>query len=964
MTSLPGRLEEALSGQYTIDRELGGGGMSRVFLARELALARPVVLKTLPRDLAAQVSAERFRFEIQVTAGLNHPNIVPVLSAGDADGVLYYTMPLVEGESLRALMSRSGALPASRAVPILRDVARALSHAHGKGIVHRDIKPDNILLTGHAAAVADFGIAKAVAAANAAAPVSLTQTGTSIGTPLYMAPEQAIADPQTDHRADLYALGAVAYEMLVGEPPFVGTTAHALLTSHLRDRPVPIAERVPDAPGALAELVMRCLEKDPARRPSSADEVLALLDAALTPVAEPGIRAWPRVSRRVVLGAVGLSVALAGAWWYGSRDGGIPVDPQRIILLPFSVTAPEGALDYLQQGIPELLVAEFNGDGGPVAVDPGTTLRAWRAAGARTLGLAEARAMARRLGAGQALLGSIVGSASRLTIRAVIVDAGRDSARMHNVTVSGSSDSLPTIVADLAGQLLSRGLGAWRLSAQDPGTASSEALRAFMRGRDLYTTGRMDQAGAAFRAALTLDSTFALAAYWLTVMVASESGHLGGLDGPQGQSFARAAWRHRSRLGPEPLSLLVAMVGDSGPVPGRSRLARHRAMEEAALSTNLPEAWVVAGESHFHFGALLGLADWAQRARSAFSRALSIDPTLQSGLQHISTLMALDHDTIALQRWLDEVSADAPEPAFSTEQYVLALLRGDREAVARARSRLADRGILPDQGNPAIPGPELDSIMAGLLARADTFTAPRRAGLACQAAWLAANRGQAERARALRLECVTDAEEADLETLRFAEDDSAAAFRLGVAPPSSEPAGWRVPCEVSLFRLRRGDSTGAGAAVRALPSWAAREAAVCARLIDALSSALQPPAPTRPLVVMDSIMRHKAWSAPAGDMNPHWNYDLALGFARHAAWPEAAAAARRRLFGRPIRLAVMLGAEGRYAALAGDTVRALPALRAFLRLRDDPDAAFRPAADSARVLLSRLEGARPAAGPR
>ncbi|NUQ13090.1 MAG: hypothetical protein HUU26_12320 [Gemmatimonadaceae bacterium] len=572
--------------------------------------------------------------------------------------------------------------------------------------------------------------------------------------------------------------------------------------------------------------------------------------------------------------------------------------------------------------------------------------------------------MARRLGAGQALLGSIVGSANRLTIRAVIVDAGRDSARMHNVTVSGSGDSLTTIISDLAGQLLSRGSGAWRLSAQDPGTASWEALRAFMRGRELYTTGRLDQAGAAFRAALTLDSTFALAAYWLTVMVASESGHLGGLDGPQGQSFARAAWRHRGRLGPEPLSLLVAMVGDSGPIPGRSRLARHRAMEAAAQSTNLPEAWVVAGESHLHFGALLGMVDWAQRARTAFSRALSIDPTLRSGLLHISTLMALDRDTIALKAWMDEVAAEPPEPAFSTEQHVLALLRGDPKGVSRARSRLADRGILPDQSNPAIPGAELDSIMAELLARADTFTAARRAALACQAAWLAANRGQAQRVRALRPECHPDAVEADIETLRFAEDDSAAVRRLGMVAPSPAPTGWMVPCEVSLFRLRQGDSTGAGASVRALRSWSAREAVVCARLIDALSSALRPPASMRPLVAMDSIMRHKAWSAPAGDMNPHWNYDLALGFARHAAWADAAAAARRRLFGRPIRLAVMLRAEGWYAALAGDTARALPALRSFLRLRDDPDERLRSTVDSARVLLSRLEMARPAADSR
>ena len=201
------QLQSSFGGAYTLERELGGGAMSRVFVAEETALGRKVVIKMLPPELAAALSTERFRREVQLAARLQHPHIVPVLSAGEAGGVLYYTMPLVEGESLRVIVAREGALAVSRAVGILRDVAEALEYAHGKGVVHRDIKPENVLVSGHAtAAVTDFGIAKALSVARApGADAAVTQTGTSVGTPLYMAPEQAAGDPATDHRADLYA---------------------------------------------------------------------------------------------------------------------------------------------------------------------------------------------------------------------------------------------------------------------------------------------------------------------------------------------------------------------------------------------------------------------------------------------------------------------------------------------------------------------------------------------------------------------------------------------------------------------------------------------------------------------------------------------------------------------------------------------------------------------------------------
>jgi len=235
--------------------------MSRVFVAEETGLGRPVVIKVLPPDLAASLSLDRFRREIHLAASLQHPHIVPLLSAGQAGELLYYTMPLVEGESLRARLRRDGELPVPEATRILRDVADALSYAHRHGVMHRDIKPDNVLLSEGHALVTDFGVAKAL---DEARESSLTSTGLALGTPAYMAPEQAAADPHTDHRADLYALGVLGYEILAGRPPFTAPTAQAVVAAHMLQTPVPLAELRPSVPGALAGLVMRCLAKRPA----------------------------------------------------------------------------------------------------------------------------------------------------------------------------------------------------------------------------------------------------------------------------------------------------------------------------------------------------------------------------------------------------------------------------------------------------------------------------------------------------------------------------------------------------------------------------------------------------------------------------------------------------------------------------------------------------------------------------
>ena len=317
-------LKDALGDAYTIERELTGGGMSRVFVAKEHALGREVVIKVLPPDLAAGVNRDRFRREVQMAARLSHPYIVPLLHAGEHGELLWFTMPYIAGESLRTTIERKGALPVTEVVKLLHDVAEALAYAHSRGVIHRDIKPGNILTDGNHALVTDFGVAKALSAAlPAMGPAGHTTSGMAIGTPAYMAPEQLAADPAADHRMDIYALGLLAYELLTGESPFSAPSPTATMTAQLTRIPEPLHKMRPDVPPALSALVQHCLAKSPQDRPADALAVLTELDKISGAIAADvhrggtGVAVPPPAPRwPLTLAAFAVVAMVVGGVWY------------------------------------------------------------------------------------------------------------------------------------------------------------------------------------------------------------------------------------------------------------------------------------------------------------------------------------------------------------------------------------------------------------------------------------------------------------------------------------------------------------------------------------------------------------------------------------------------------------------------------------------------------------------------
>ncbi len=513
------QLQQALGETYRVDRELGGGGMSRVFLSTETALDRRVVLKVLPPELANGVSVDRFKREISLAARLQHAHIVPLLSAGDANGLPWFSMPYVEGESLRTRLGR-GELPVAEAVRTLRDVASALAYAHAKGVVHRDIKPENILLADGSATVADFGVAKAIEASQTNPGSSLTSVGIALGTPTYMAPEQAAGDARTDHRADIYALGVVAYEMLAGRHPFAGRSPQATMAAHMTETPAPVEQIRQSTPPALAQLVQRCLAKSAADRPQTAQEIVHALDALVTPsgtnpLTAANAVAYPAARRPIgkALVAVAVLAVVAVGGWFGWRaTRGLDVDPRTVAVLPFDVISSDTAVvqaarvavDWLMQGIMQT-------DSANVVSSTMVNFAIGDAKSATSGADDLITRVAKATRAGTMVTGSASRFGDSLRIQVTIIDARTGNVIRAIDPVAGAlADPIPAInvLRDRLLGAIVTGDVAKRVAAsgQPPGFA---AYKEFVGGREVFSRDQV-AARSYFRRAIALDSMFPL----------------------------------------------------------------------------------------------------------------------------------------------------------------------------------------------------------------------------------------------------------------------------------------------------------------------------------------------------------------------------------------------------------------------------------------------------------------------
>ena len=531
-------LQAALAGRYTVERPLGRGGMATVYLARDLRHDRAVAVKVIGRDVVAPSGAERFLQEIRVAARMTHPHVLGVHDSGEAGGLLYYVMPYVEGETLRARLTRDRAPPIADAVRIVRELADALAYAHARGVVHRDLKPENVLLSGGHAVVADFGIAKAIAHATQGGPVSasgLTSAGVALGTPAYMAPEQALGDATLDHRADLYALGVVAYEMLAGTHPFGGRTAQELVAAHLTQPPTDLHERRPELPRALAALVMQLLAKDPAARPQRADDVGRVLDEAVSvPVAMPQqalaeAKSRPRAGRaaaiRALLVAIGVVAYIAwrsnGAAPDGTaaetsgtayRTDGPPVI-RTIAVLPFENTSGTPSDDYFSDGMTdELAYALARLPGLQLAGRTSSYTFKGRAAPAQEVG--------RALGVGAIVSGTVRRAGDQLRVKTQLVNTANGMVVWDSVFEGRSGDVFAVqdeftraIVAALAPALVVRSA---EPAATDVGrgTSDTEAYDLYLKGRYFWLARGADNVRRSidfYRRAVARDPRFARA---------------------------------------------------------------------------------------------------------------------------------------------------------------------------------------------------------------------------------------------------------------------------------------------------------------------------------------------------------------------------------------------------------------------------------------------------------------------
>lgn len=844
----------ALGDAYRLIRELGGGGMSRVFEAEEIALGRRVAVKVLPPDLAERVSRDRFRREVQLAASLQHPNIVPLLAAGEAHGMLFYTMPMVDGQSLRARLEAGEALPAAVLVRLLHDVAEALAYAHERGVVHRDIKPDNVLLAGGSRAmVVDFGVAKALTSASAPdAGAALTMAGIALGTPAYMAPEQAAADPSADHRVDIYALGALAYELIGGQPLFAGRSMASVLAAQVTEPPPPLPRRA-EMPEALYAIVERCLEKEPADRYADARtlaDALAAVQAEImlgtaggsgasraTAIAPP-----PPPARRGLLPLVAVlaltiaAVAFAGyrAGWF---DRGLVGDGTLRERDPVLVAQFADAGSGLGAVVSDALRTDLSQSPLVSVVQPAAMRDALvRMQRERDTPIDSSVAMelAVREGVPAVLTGEVtpVGRGFLLTARlvrpdsALVLAAVRETADDSGAVI-GAIDRLSKQLRGRLGESL-RDLGvAPRLERVT--TGSLDALRRYTEAiTALEVAGDHPRGTRLLEEAIAMDSSFAMAMRKLATALSNRG------ESPERQrELLERALRHRDRLSPLEAALLEGTYYSQ---PGsafdeaRAMAAYRTALDidprDTRALNNLAVRLMSRGElvraesllavgiddrDAILLGNLVGVRLRLRRldgADSAVQQLVSGFPRAPSTLTAQANVAYARGDLPAAERALrDLVSLAADDPGARAGVYV------SLSAVVAAQGRLRESSQLFDSV-PTLAGPALSASqrllaeLGGIMTRA-WFGTPRSADVRALATIVADGRRlrDAEDSQADRILLLASVTHALLGDLRASEALQTDVRRRTPTPTGDDAIG--VAYAHAVHRSLAGDMDGA-----------------------------------------------------------------------------------------------------------------------------------------------------------
>jgi serine/threonine-protein kinase len=614
---------------FVVGEPLGAGGMGVVYAATDTQLGRAVALKVpLPERHLDPSGRQRFLFEARSAGALDHPNLCSIHEVGESeDGLLFLAMPLYRGETLRARLERSGALPASRAVEIARQVARGLAAAHAAGIVHRDLKPANVmLLPDGLVKVLDFGLAKAREG-------SISTTGSMLGTAAYMAPEQIRSDP-VDDRTDLWALGAVLYEMVTGRKPFRGEHEASLAHAIVHDDPAPPSSTGHDVPPGLERIILTLLAKEPARRPASAAEVEHLLTGFVAGTS-PARRRAP-LRRGVVLGAAAVVLA-AAVIAFGARRTALPApraDADLVAIARFDAADP--GLEFWREGLVDILARDLDGAGPLRTVPPSVVLRRWEGRSDRP----SAEALGERTRAGIVVFGNVVRrGADSIEIRATVLDRARSTVD-PDLAVTGTEDRIGEL-ADSLGMRILRLLGQRRAIASarhiSIGARSLPALKAFLQGEQFYRRGEIDSALAHYDRAITEDSTFALALRRMAWALGSGA-RTSARYAPSGDYIRRAVIHNR---GLSPRDSLLLWSDSVGQLPhdaptadvliGNLFRAVSSLEELARRYPEDPAIWYELGERYAHTPMPAG--DEA-RALAAFDRAIALDSGFAPAYMH------------------------------------------------------------------------------------------------------------------------------------------------------------------------------------------------------------------------------------------------------------------------------------------------------------------------------------------